>query len=374
MRRAVSGLSARLGELTARVEQSELRQAALREDLQRELALKADRRLTAADRLAQQPVPALTVDEWLAECDVAHWLDVQFLYADDADEDNNNNNGGAAERDARAFVEALGSTSPAVALTRVLELFLADWRRRVDEDAAAGLPAASPPPIRGATVGRGRVLYWFLATNWGAVTGEEVLLEEEVPPPQSTPAPATPARSRAPTATEGNAATVLLGAPPTPFGVGGVGGGGTRPVFGGAATAAAAPLEADAMSEISDGSSSFQQAQTPAGARSARSVAHSVAHSVRSGAQPPPQHLVPLEGVWYRMDARKQWANIVTVLYQRYAEYVDGALARLGAGMDKGKQLALITNRAKCCSAAQLGKMRIAFFAALASVPGAVLV
>lgn len=336
MYRQLSGqlvaLTGRVTELSGRVDLGELQRQALVDELARmevRLAAKADRRLTVLDRFAQQPVPEVTVDEWLAECDVGFWMDELYGGGD---------------------LEMLANVKPAVALTRVLEAFVATWPVG---DAAAVLSAASPtaaaakqqvaPPIRGMMVGRCRALYWFLAANWGAATGAP-----------SPPPPAPAAQQQQQQVIDGNASILLCGASVVP----------DAPPPGSVVMA-----DADAMSEITDdahatpryGAAASVVAATPRAPPPVTPRAMSVVAQ---------QHLVPLEGVWHRMDIKRHWANIVTVLFQRYGEYMD----RVSVRATKDQQLALLAGRAKCCNATERSKMRVAFYDAIAKIPGAILV
>lgn len=354
--RLLVALSGQVTELTGRVDLGVLQQDELRKELARmevRLAAKADRRLTVLDRFALQPVPELTVDEWLAECDVGFWM--HELYGGD--------------------LELLATVKPAAALTRVLDAFVAQWPR--ESLLAPAQPPASPvaaalappiaPPIRGMMVGKCRALYWFLATNWGAVTGASL-------PPPAPAAPAAPPATPAPQqqqataqqqqqVIDGNASILLCGAS-------------VAPTAAAAAEASSVVMvDADAMSEITD-DGGFTR---PPGARTPHN--NNTTNTPRATTTPraaggggmmsvvAQQHLVPLEGVWHRMDIKKHWANIVTVLFQKYCEYMD----RVSVRATKDQQLALLTGRAKCCNTTERSKMRMAFYDALAKIPGAIL-
>lgn len=385
LHRLLHGLTGRVNELSGRVELGEVQAQSMHEELHRLealLASKADRRMTAMDRFGRQPVPKLTVDEWLADCDVAFWM--EELFHGDA--------------------ELLATLKPARALTQVLQKFVEHWwiqqlaeAEEVPPGSSSGSGnsheggAAVAPPIRGMMVGKGRVLYWFLATNWGAVTGV---------PPVSSSSPAAAATAAA----DGNASILLHGATDATAVAASVaaarhhgGGGGStlhraaaavtleqqqqqQRIASGAQTwrsSTTAILDADAMSEITEASTAYRGGgatpHTPAGVvvPSTPAAVRTVLTARSSSMYSQQQHLVPLEGIWHRMDARKHWANIVTVLFQRYAEYMDLVIERASA--DKAMQLALLTGRAKCCSAAELARMRVAFYDALAKVPGAIL-
>lgn len=368
LHRLLQGLTGRVNELTSRVDLGEAQAQGVREELHRLetlLASKADRRLTAADRFAQQPVPTLTVDEWLAECDVWHWM--EELY--------------------HGNVEVLATTKPARVLTQVLEAFVDQWCQRMaaeEQQEVAAVVAA--PPIRGTMVGKGRILFWFMATNWGAVTGTGAAAAT------GATTAALPSSSAVSVVGDGNASILLHGATDLITAAGDAafaaaatatvqGGGGTtlhraaaaaRDLASGAATwrSTTAATDADAMSEITDVSAAYRSGATPRplAPPAAAAVANTPARSLRTTAAAQP-HLVPLEGTWYRMDVRKHWANIVTVLFQKYAEYIDRMIDRA----PKAQQLALMTGRAKCCNATESTRMRMAFYDALAKVPGAIL-
>lgn len=143
---------------------------------------------------------------------------------------------------------------------------------------------------------------------------------------------------------------------------------------------AAAADDADAMSEITnDGERTNRTAAAAATATAATAAAGGPIPRTPCCAAATPRtvmsvaatatHLVPLEGMWYRMDVREHWANIVTVLFQRYCEYMD----RVSVRATKDQQLALLTGRAKCCNATERSKMRVAFYDALTKIPGAIL-
>lgn len=324
--RLLIALSGQVTELTGRVDLGELQQEELLKELARmevRLATKADRRLTVLDRFAQQPVPEITVDEWLAECDVGVWMDE--LYGGD--------------------LEMLASIKPAVALTRVLEAYVSATWPDVD-DAVEAAAAAAPrplPPIRGMMVGRSRSLYWFLATNWGAASVQQ----QQQPPPHRSEQ-----QQVMTTMMDGNASILLCAASVAPAG--------------------SVMVDADAMSDITDDGPNRATPRTPH-----NNYYGTAAATPRAGGVTPramsvvaQQHLVPLEGVWHRMDIKKHWANIVTVLFQRYGEYMD----RVSVRATKDQQLVLLTSRAKCCNATERAKMRVAFYDAIAKIPGAILV
>lgn len=209
-------------------------------------------------------------------------------------------------------------------------------------------------------VGKCRALYWFLATNWGAVTGASL------PPP--TPAPpqqqATTTTTTQQQVIDGNASILLCGASVAP-----------TAAAAAAEASSVVMVDADAMSEITDdgGFTRPPGARTPHNNTTNTPRATTTPRNAGGGggmlsvvAQ---QHLVPLEGVWHRMDIKKHWANIVTVLFQKYCEYMD----RVSVRATKDQQLALLTGRAKCCNTTERSKMRMAFYDALAKIPGAIL-